>query len=164
MLKIQSTFVGYGGSSCSLFSLYDNENGLLVFSVQAEYRAERRDGCAVITNDPRIDRDRLFADDDIKVSLSAYYQLKSGVSVDGKSARLTYSDSGRAAMANPESSIEKDGIDVGGPRFRIADSVTCGQMAALATCLYAIDSDVVDRAVSMADELQRLLSGEVVTI
>lgn len=164
MVKIQSTFIGYNGSPCSLFSLYESESGVLVISVQADYMKQRKDDCVVITNDRGIDRDVLFTDDHIGKAIAAYYSLKAGMSFDGSSARLTYSDSGRASMANPEASIENDGIDMSGPRYRISDSVTCGQMAALATCMYAVGFDVIEQSVQMADDLLKIMSGEVVSI
>ncbi len=160
--KIQSTFIGYGGKPCTLFSLLDSETNILVVSAEGEYRKERRDGCVVITNDKGIPRDRLFADDDIKDAINAFYSLKNGIAVDGKSSRLAFSE--RAQRANPESSIEKDGIDQSGPRYRIAENITCAQMATLATCLHAMKSSSIESALDMADELTRLLSGEVVTI
>ncbi|SFK63433.1 hypothetical protein SAMN05216302_101117 [Nitrosomonas aestuarii] len=162
MIKIQATFIGYGGVPCSLFSMLDTDTSVLAISVQADYRAARRDDCLVITNDTGIERDRLFGDDDIKEAIKSFYMLKAGVANDGASPRLTFSE--RAARANPESSIEKDGIDVSGPRFRVSESVTCGQMAALATCLYATKSDAIERSVEMADEIATFMNGGIITI
>ncbi len=161
--KIQSTFIGYGGKPCTIFSLLDSETNILVVSAEGEYRKARRDDhIVVITNDKGIPRDRLFADDDIKDAINAFYSLKNGIAEDGRSSRLTFSE--RAQRANPESSIEKDGIDQSGPRYRIAENITCTQMATLATCLHAMKSSSIESALDMADELTRLLSGEVVTI
>ncbi|SEN69711.1 hypothetical protein [Nitrosomonas marina] len=161
-IKIQSTFSGYNGGACTLFSLLDTDTNVLAISVQAEYRKERREDCVVITNELDIDRDKLFTDDDIKDAISAFYALQQGVASDGKDTRLTFSD--RAARANPASSIEKDGIDVNGPRYRISENVTCGQMAALATCLHAIKAGKIEQTLEMASELTRLMSGEIVSI
>ena len=164
MVKIQSTFIGYSGAPCTLFSLYEDESGVLVISVQADYKTERRDDCVIITNDSRIDRDVLFNDDSIGKAIDSYYLLKAGMSFDGSSSRLTFSDSGRASMANPESSIEKDGIDMNGPRYRISEGVTCGQMAALATCMYVMNFDTIEQSVKMADDLLKIMNGEVYSI
>ena len=70
----------------------------------------------------------------------------------------------RAARSNPEQSIEKDGMDSSGPRFRISEGVTCGQMAALATCLHASRSGTIEQALNMFDALNALSSGEIITI
>lgn len=162
MIKIQSTITGYGGRSCSLFSAFDSDTKVLIVSAEAEYRPSRRDGCIVLTNDHDIDRDSLFSDSYLRESIGAYFTLKSGYAADGKSSRLAFSD--RAARSNPEQSIEKDGIDSGGPRFRISEGVTCGQIAALATCLYAIRSDTVERTVKMAESFRFLTRGGILTI
>lgn len=162
MIKIQATFIGYGGKACSLFSAIDEDSKILVISAEADYRTERRDGCIVLTNDRDITRDSLFCDEHIKDAISAFYSLKAGIAVDGVSPRLVFSE--RAARANPEASIEKDGIDPTGPRYRIAESVSCGQMAVLATCLYAIKADTVKRTIQMFDDLSLLNGGHIITI
>ncbi|PTQ86871.1 hypothetical protein [Nitrosomonas ureae] len=162
MIQIQATFAGYGGRACTLFSAMDTETNILVVAAEADYRTERRAGCVVLTNDPDIPRDSLFEDLDLKPAISAFYTLKSGIAADGKSSRLVISD--RAARSNPEPSIEKDGIDNSGPVFRIADGVTCGQIAALATCLYAIRAGTIESTVSMSEELLALSRGQIITI
>lgn len=162
MIQIQATFVGYGGRPCSLFSAYDPDARVLVISAETDYRAQRREGAIVITNDTTIQRDQLFTDADLADSIRSYYALKSGLAADGKSPRLVFGD--RAARANPDAVIERDGMDSSGPRFRISDSVTCSQIAALATCRYATRSETISRVVEMASSLNRLLSGHIWTI
>ncbi|MCP5245685.1 MAG: hypothetical protein H6937_06980 [Burkholderiales bacterium] len=158
-VKIQSTFIGYNGGACTVYSILYTEKSVLAVGVQGKYQTNRRDEQhIVITNDPDIDRDKLFTDDNIKDAISAFYALENGVSHDGKSSRLVFSD--RAARANPKSAIEKDGIDTSGPRYRISESVTCGQMAVLATCLHALKAGKVEQALDMADELTILISGD----
>lgn len=162
MIQVQSTFTGYGGRPCSLFSAYDPEARVLVVGAEADYRTQRRDGCIVLANDPAIPRDSLFTDADLKDAIAAFYALKSGVAADGKSPRLAFGD--RASRANPDQAIENDGIDASGPRYRIADGVTCGQVAALATCLHALRSDTVERTVRMAESFRFLNLGGILTI
>lgn len=162
MIQIQATFSGYGGRPCTLFSAIETETNILVIAAEADYRTERRDGCVVLTNDPGLPRDSLFEDMEIKQAISAFYSFKSGIASDGKSSRLVISD--RAARANPEASIEKDGIDSSGPVFRVADGVTCSQIAALATCLYAIRAGVIESTVNMSEQLLALSRGQIITI
>ncbi|MBY0475416.1 MAG: hypothetical protein K2Q13_10215 [Nitrosomonas sp.] len=140
----------------------DIETNILVIAAEADYRTERRDGCIVLTNDPDIPRDSLFEDLELKQAISAFYSLKSGIASDGKSSRLVISD--RAARANPEPSIEKDGIDNSGPVFRVADGVTSGQIAALATCLYATRAATIESTLNMSEQLLALSRGQVITI
>lgn len=162
MIKIQATFIGYGGRPCSLFSALDPDTDVLVIASEADYRTQRRDECIVITNNPDIPRDSLFTEDNIKDAISAFYALKAGVAVDGKSSRLVFSD--KAIRANPEQSIEKDGIDENGVKFRVSESISCGQMSALATCLYAMKAGKVERTVQLMEEFSILAGGGIITI
>jgi len=162
MIQIQATFAGYEGKPCSLFSAYDPDTRILVIGAEADYRTERRDGCIVLTNVPDLPRDKLFTDTDLLPAIAAFHALKNGLAADGKASRLEFA--ARAARTNPEQSIERDGIDVNGPKYRVSPAVTCGQIAALATCLYAVKSDAIQNTVEMADTMRRLLAGNIVTI
>ena len=162
MIQIQATFKGYGGKACSLFSAYDPDKKVLIVSAEAEYRAERRAGCVVLTNDLEISREMLFTNADLMPAIAAYFNLKGSTSADGTNPRMHFAE--RAKRASPESCIEKDGLDANGPRFRIAEGVTCGQVAALATCLYVINSSAVDRAIELASSFRVLARGGILTI
>jgi len=162
MIQIQATITGYGGQACSLFSVYDPAARVLVVGAEAEYRATRREGCIVLTNVPDLPRDGLFTEDELRSCIAAYYALKAGVAADGKSPRLVFSK--RAQRANPDQSIEQDGIDSSGPRYRINPAITCAQVAALATCRHALRSDTVERVVELADYFRSLSAGGIVTI
>lgn len=162
MIQIQATITGYGGRACSLFSAYDQDTRVLIIGAETEYRAVRRDGCIVLTNDPDIARDGLFEDHDLKPAIEAFYAFKSGFASDGKSPRMAFSE--RAVRANPEQIIEKDGLDAAGPRYRISDGATCGQMAALATFLYASKSTAIERAVKLSEAFIHLGRGFILTI
>lgn len=159
---IQATFVGYGGTPCTLFSAYDQTRRILVIAKEAKYRTERHENCVVLTNDTVIARDSLFGDDDLMEAIAAFYTLKQGVADDGRTARLTFADS--AQRANPEGAIDRDGIEVHGPRYRVNENVSCAQIAALATCLYAIKAETVEQTIDMAEQLTALLCGDVMTI
>ena len=162
MIQIQATFTGFKGRPCTLFSMYEQETGVLYVVAEDDYHKVRRDGYIVLTNVPDIDRDTLFIDANLRDAIVAFYSLKVGVAADGKSSRLVFA--ARAGRANPESSIERDGIDANGPKYRVDQDITCAQMAALATCLYASRASTIDRTVEMAEALRRLLAGEIVTI
>jgi hypothetical protein len=166
MIPSQATIAGYHGKPCSLFSAYDEAAKILVISIEAEYQRRRRDGCMVITNDPDIPRDMLFATDDLKDAIEAYYAMYQGMAMDGKSSKLTFSE--RAQRANPGNAIEKDGMDANGPRYRIKDDIANAQIAALVTCWYFADRfGTVEKMLSMADsilELEQLHHGVILTI
>lgn len=152
MIAIQTTIIGYNGRPCTLFSAYNPDSQILVVSVEAEYRRERRDGCMVITNDMNIERDGMFTEENLQASINAYFSMLGSVAVDGKSSRLVFSD--KAARSNPAQSIEKDGMDSHGQRYRISESITSSQIAALATCWYAASkASTIDTMLNMADKL-----------
>ena len=162
MIQIQTTIAGYTGTPCTVFSAYDPSTRILVVAADATYRTDRREGCILLTNIPDVPRDFLFTDDLLAPAIRAFYALKGGIAADNASARLAFSD--RAARANPENIIEQDGIDIHGPKYRISAGATNAQMAALATCFYAVKSDTVERTVQMAEALSRLSAGDIVTI
>jgi hypothetical protein len=166
MNRIQATLTGKDGHPRTLCSVYDPETRILVVSVEAQYRAERREGCAVITDMPDIPRDALFTDADFPAAIAAYHALKNGVAANGESARLVFSE--RAARANPDQYIEQDGMEASGHiRYRVSEAIGAAQVAALATCLYATRIANIEKTLGMADELSRqfrLMAGEGCTI
>lgn len=162
MIQMQATFAGYGGGATTLFSAYDPASRVLVVAKDAGYRAQRRPGCVVLTNIDGIPCDSRFDVDALREAIAAYYALRHGVAADGRGARLVFDST--VLRASPEAVIERDGIDDRGPKYRIADNITCVQMAALATCLHALRADDVERAVTLARRFERLALGEVLTI
>ena len=162
MKQIQATIIGYNDEPATVFAGYDEETRVLVIGAKVKFRAERRAGCMVVTNDTNIVRDEVFSEDHLRAAIAAFYTLRNGVAADGGSTRLTFAD--RAMSANPESAIEKDGVTETGVKFRISEGVTNAQMAVLAACLHATRSDVIERTVSFAEQLARLSSGGIMTI
>jgi hypothetical protein len=151
MIPIQATIVGYSGKPCTLFSAYDQDAQVLVVSVVAGHRRDRRKGCMVITNDLNIERDSLFSEDQFSAAIAAFFSLKDGAAQDGKSSRLVFSD--KAATSNPSQSIEKDGMDTHGPKYRLQE-ISNSQVAALATCWYAASkAATIDTMLDFADKL-----------
>lgn len=165
MIQIQATAIGYGGKPRTLFSAYDELARVLVLSVEADYRIERRPGCVVLTNESRRDmpRERLYTQDDIKDAIDAFFSLQQGVASDGRSPRLVVSE--KAARANPLHSIEKDGMGDSGIRYRVSDSITCAQIAALITCHYAVRASGIGETVNSAESFVTMLrTGRIVSI
>lgn len=155
MIPIQSTIVGYQGRPKTVFSAYNAETRVLVISVEADYRAGRRDGCMVITNDDSIDRDMLFSEEDLQAAIESFFMLQGGVAIDGKSERLVFGD--KAARANPAQSLEKDGMDTSGQRYRISENITSSQIAALAACWYAErKAKPIEDSLVMAEKLREI--------
>lgn len=162
MIQIQATFKGYGGKACSLFSAFDPDKKVLIVGAESDYRSDRRHGCVVLTNDLEISREVLFKDSDLITAIAAFFTLKSSLAADGSSPRMHFAE--RAKRANPESAIDKDGLDASGMRFKIAEGVTCGQVAALATCLYVMSAGTVNRAIEIASSFRVLARGGILTV
>lgn len=152
MRQIQATFVGYGGNPRTIFSAYDENADVLAIAVDVEYQRERRDGCIVLSNDKSIQWDDWFGPDEMQAGIHAFFEMKNGMAADARSSRITFSD--RAIRANPEQSIERDGFDETGPRYRVSDGVTCAQVAVLATCIYALKVRAINDSMDMMTELQ----------
>lgn len=161
MIQMQATIAGYGGGATTLFSAYDPASRVLVIARDAGYRAERRKGCVVLTNIDGIPSDSVFNGEEMREAINAYFALRNGVAADGKGSRLVFDPS--VMRASPEPVIERDGIDDGGPKYRIADGITCAQIAVLATCQHAMKSDAVERTVQLARRFERLGMGEILT-
>lgn len=164
MLLIQASFTGFQGKPVTLFSAYAEDSGILVVSTETEFRMARRDGCAVVTNDRNLQaRDRLFTNDDMNDAIRTYFDLKGGRASDGLSARLAFKEA--VQRHDPAGAIERDGITESGPKYRVLDVISCGQMAVLATCWYVETvGKNVDKVLDAADFLLRLQRGEVLTI
>ena len=155
MIPIQTTIVGYTGKPCSLFAGYDEKTNVLVISRDEKYRSARHKNCVVITNDPKLERDSFFNEEDLQSSIEAYYFMNNGMAADGVSPRLVFAD--KASRANPAQSIDKDGVNASGQEYRINEGITNAQIATLATCWYASQQiSVIDNVLSMADMLLRV--------
>ncbi|MCY1521711.1 hypothetical protein D9M68_565360 [compost metagenome] len=161
MIQLQANIGGYSGKPASVFAALDEDTGILVIAAAVD-RVPRREGCVLISNELRADRDSLFQDADLKRAIGAYFTVKGRVAGDGRSACLRFSE--RAARADPSSAIESDGVDMSGPMYRVAPEASNMQVAALAVCAYAERSGAISDAMDMADELLELLSGQAITI
>ncbi len=170
MTPIQATVIGYSGKPCTLFSAYDEDNLVLVVSTEVSYRRDRFENCLIVTNDDAIERDTLFKEDYLSEAIAAYFMLYQGMAIDGQSSKFSLSE--KAQRANPAQSIEKDGMDSNGQRYRISESITCAQIAALATCWQVSQLISANKAIEMADRIleletdfhKGLMAGEIFTI
>jgi hypothetical protein len=163
--KIQATISGYSGRPCSLLSIYDKEHRIIVISKIAPYRDKPVDGASVITNVPNIQRDAFFAESDMKEAIQHFKTLHGMVSEDGEPGLIFDDGVGRA---DPTSSIESDGIDTSGEKFRIASSVSNEQVAVLATCLFVKKMDQTDNDIALIEGVNeaydKIIRGWIVTV
>ena len=155
---IQANVTGFGGMPVSLFSAWDDASGILTLAVDADYRAERREGCLLITNVKGIERDAWFDSADLREAINAYHHLRTHPASDGRTSSLVIGE--RAQRANPASAIEQDGMDERGMRYRVNPDMSNAQAAALATCHWAAHyGGMADKAVEASDDLLSALMG-----
>jgi hypothetical protein len=145
-VKIRVNIAGFHGSATSLFCAFDPDNDILLIVSEAEqYESTRREGFLHITNQDRDETiDATFNNDEVKDAIVAYFEAES-------LKLLAYG--AKATRCNPASKIERDGIDVNGPRYRIAPDMSNGQVAVLVACRYAALQRHVGSAQEMMDEL-----------
>lgn len=159
---IQTTINGFSGAPVTLFSALDEATGILTIAAIGSYQKQRRDGCVVISNIPKLDRDMAFDDAMLRESIEAWSALK-GERLDDGSARMVFTE--RARRADPSSMIEPDGMSERGRAYRLAEHVGNEAVATLATCLWVrgveARGDVVDTAVGLADAV---LQGQAITV
>lgn len=161
MISIQANISGYMGKPVTVLAGYDEESGVLIVSRVVPLIARFKES-VLISTDKKADRDSLFTDEQLKGAITGYFHLKGEVASDGASACLRFSDN--AAIADPVSVIENDGIDVAGPKYRIAPDASNAHIAALAICGYVTRYSSINETVEMAGDMFELLSGSAVTI
>lgn len=132
---IQATISGYSGKPCTLFAGYDMDSRILSVQVDKPFMIERWKNCVVISNQTDIERDVLFSEDDLSDAIRCFYEMNSGVATDGKSQRLYFADA--VARSRPDASVQKDKMDMSGQKYQVSETISCLQVAALATCWYA---------------------------
>lgn len=156
MIKIQANITGFG-KPATVFAMYDEKSRiLLVSTIAKDYQRERLNDCLLITNDLTIERDALFSQDDFKLGIAAFFEFEGSFATDGKTTRLIYQDD--AQRAKP--TIEKDGIDENGYKYRVSEDAKSEQIAVLAICLFCHNRlHAIDNAMDMFDELNDFNSG-----
>lgn len=152
---IQANIIGFQGTAATLFSAFDDETGILsIFEEGEEYLRKRRANCYVVTNDTTAEeRDLLFKTDHFKSAVIHYYELQRGLAQDRISPTLRYGD--KAQRASPSSSIESDGFDESGPRYRFAEAISNTHIATLATCFAVPRLRANKTMLDMSDRLSK---------
>lgn len=159
---IQVNISGFSGKPQSLFSVYNNDSGVLAVAKLTDFKPDRVAGCFVIGNDPRYSFDMLFDVLQFNAAVDAYYSLKSSLASDHLSPRLAFGDN--AMIADPVNAIQHDGYGDNGAKYRF-DSITNAQACALATCFWAIKASNIESAIESQDDwASMLLSGRAVSV
>ncbi|MCA0214700.1 MAG: hypothetical protein LCH79_16170 [Proteobacteria bacterium] len=140
---------GYAGEPATLYGAYDPGTDVLaIVKIAKEYEGGPRDGFLKITNQQRDAAfDGLFIEEETRDAILAFYDLQ---------ALKLLNLQGDAARANPDSRIERDGMDEGGIKFKIHPDASNAQVAVLAACLFAGRQRGYQRTVDFMAELNGL--------
>lgn len=153
IIKIQANAHGYMGKSVTLLSAYDcSKRVLLVSSLAKGVQRQRMKGFVCVSTDRSDEHDSLFSEDHFQEAIGAYLELEATESGSGKS--LVFSAD--TQKTSPRSVIEQDGYDENGRKVRVADGVTCEQVAVLATCWLAMRQQPVSAVLGMFEQLNTI--------
>jgi len=153
-MQIQCSIMGFSVKPTSVYSVYNEDTGILVVSAEKGWRTSRFKDCALISDASLDERDFVFSQGKVSDAINAYYDMLSLGS-------LSILDS--ASRCNPESGIEYDGLKEGGKVFRLSPSINNSQVAVIASCLFVKTNRVVDEVFDMIDDLSCLMDGGIVT-
>lgn len=144
-IKMRVNVAGYKGAPASLFAAYDPATDILLVARESAYEGGERDGFLKITNQVRDSaQDALFTEDDTRSAITAYFELEA-------LRLITLAQS--VQRCNPESKIERDGMDERGMKYRIHPDISNAQVAVLFAALYAGRQRSVDVAQGFMDEM-----------
>jgi hypothetical protein len=145
---IRVNIAGYGGSPVSMFCAYDPDTDILAVSREAEYEGGQRNGFLKITNQDRDEAfDALYTEEQTKSAIGAFFELD---------ALKLLVISTKAQRCNPLNKIERDGMDEGGMKYRIAPDISNGQVAVMAASWYANTQRGVTAVREFAEEMRML--------
>lgn len=131
---LQCSVSGYSGAAVTLLGAMDAGTGAVLVT------ADKKDGDAytplrkkpqfafVANSTAAQGRDVLFTDEHLRDAIHTYFDFKARGLV-----RLDNS----VAKHNADTRIEPDGVDERGRKYRLAEDITCGQVAVLVLCWFA---------------------------
>ena len=141
--------VGFAGSPSTLFCAFDpNTDMLAIIKEHPEYEAGAREGFLKISSQSRDEHfDALYAEDNTRDAINAFFELD---------ALKLISISAKAQRCNPLNKIERDGMDEGGMKYRIAPDITNAQVAVLAASFYAGSQRGAAASMDFMDEMRMM--------
>lgn len=145
---IRVNIAGYGGSPVSMFCAYDPDTDILAVVRETDYEASERAGFLKISNQDRdAAYDALFTEELTKGAIGAFFELD---------ALKLLSIASKVQRCDPRSKIERDGMDEGGMKYRIAPDISNAQVAVLAAAWYANTQRGVTAVREFAEEMRMM--------
>lgn len=128
-VKLRINVAGYKGEPVSVFAAYDPSTDILLVARQDPYQGGEREGFLKVTNQVRdAAHDALVTEDDTRAAITAYFEL---------CAMKLIALGEKVQRCNPESKIERDGMDEHGMKYRVHPEITNAQVAVLFASLIA---------------------------
>lgn len=145
IVKMRVNVAGYKGAPASIFAAYDPSSDILLVARESAYEGGERADFLKLTNQSRdTAHDAVFTEDDTRAAITAYFELEA----------LKLITLGSAVQrCNPESKIERDGMDEGGMKYRIHPDISNAQVAVLFASLFAGRQRSVGVAQDFMDEM-----------
>jgi len=142
-IKMRINIAGYFGRAVSVFAAYSPVTDILLVAQEQAYEVAERPGFLHITNQVRDEHhDAVFTEDSLREAINAYFEL---------TALNLLNFSAKVQRLQPDSKIERMGVDERGMNYRIAPDINSGQVAVMVACLYASRQRAVGAAEDMAD-------------
>lgn len=138
-VKMRINCSGYQGEAVSVFGMFDMETDVLLIGQRAKkYDTEPRDGFLRITTQDRDPtHDGVFLEEQTRDAIVAFFELEA--------MNLIQFGEGLSSL-DPKNKIERDGMDTGGMKYRIAPDISNGQVAVLIAAHTAVGQRAVGRA------------------
>lgn len=147
-ILIRANIAGYSGSPASVMCAYDTDSDILAVSSEREYEDMDRAGFLKISNQSRDKAyDALFTEELTRNGITAFFELD---------ALKLLAISSKAQRCNPLNKIERDGMDEGGMKYRIAPDITNAQVAVLAASWYVNTQRGVTAVREFAEEMRMM--------
>lgn len=144
-ILLRINIAGFHGDPASLYGAFDPAEDLLLISDSKGYDGGPAPELLKISNQVNdAYRDDLVSDDDMQPAIQAFFEM------DGLKL-LALAE--KARRHSPHNKIERDGVNEGGVRYRIAPDITCAQVAVMYACLAAKRQRSVSGALSIMEEI-----------
>lgn len=142
--KFAVSISGYQGQAVTLLCVLDGKTGVLLVGSQRPFLREAPEGFALVSNVRLDTADYVFGDEHLRNAIRAFFERRTMGQVDIAEALVRF---------DPDSAIERDGVDERGTRYVLNENIGSGQMAVLAAVSFAEAQTGVSAVTDAMDEL-----------
>lgn len=146
-MKIYASISGYSGEPVTLLALIDHTTGVLAIGKKVQYRENREEGFAFVTNTRAKAYDCLFTEEHLSGAITLFKELEGG---------------GTVALADEITKyrprVESDGVDEKGQKWRLSPDMQNGEVAVLALVHFMESQRRIQGTLNAMDSLMDLVS------